>query len=1114
MDALTLSITCIYTHTGTLPDKIKCSQICDAAADGNVFKLRMLMDCGLTPDVMDYDLRTPLHLAAAGGRVLAVSFLLGQGADPCAEDRWGQTPLDDAIRGGTLYHRYCSKLVYMHGGHMSGSEREQQAALQDLAMLSVAEVRKRVKDLLSKGVDRRTPKAKTDDEILRSIELSHSLIEPASTMKDIFNRVGRQLNSSIDEMQRLGKHLTHTIAEHVEYQDVYMETVFSRMRFQQFLERLEDADEFDGRTWLDQTEEVTEEQYRLYQELDEFQQGIPNLASRAASRVRARCLQHILLHLSDVSNMHAVLTELCVRYGSNKSGPAGTEKTYVDVEIIYRILMPFVSIFLPLQAVRTTAKALVEEIGTTGSGEDRRSVRVSLSEMLSRSLRFRELLMNEEGKNMVILGGMSLPSVFKHLSYSQHMVLTGHCQLKVLEPGDNLRVDGYSVFVIVSGSLTRVKQGQGFSIEVAHENDEWNANTVLGEIGMLTGCDIGFTAACSSRCVLIEIPKYVVCQVFVSQPVCILGLAKTIPFAHSGVLEASRRLHAVPNQPSHAPKLAKKIRKLKSKYVKEGDEMHFDLDPADGAGAESMIKSSIVWVLLHIFHSFPSMGRDVDDPLVSVRSAFFGWKGISRFNASNLKSQRDGDAAESRASRHHVHDSGDGLLTSNVTEDKIISIVRNGLHLVDECWDVFCCNGKNIQVADLLECKQHLGEVGRGFFDQCIQPLADRFEHVGVVEKPQWWRAWMDYLDGSSMTQVETIRGGSEEIDSDHDIDITTQQYIMEYECDTNTAKAGLHRTVMGSSNMRKRLRQIKKMEPGDRAVVLEQSYRLVVGNLEAPLLRTDVKKFLQLVLIGEHCVIHQAEVDAFVEMCSPAGESASFITFEDIRILFLRDGKDMMLQSSLLIGTALNPLSTSFRIWQTCVEASAIYLFLEVPFRIAFEPFDSINDPALLSSGLVVDVLLCFNFVVNFFTAYQNKQSRWVSDHAKIAKHNLSHGFVWDLMAVMPIDWLVWWSGNAVTSHYLRLIKLASLSSAYRRKDHIGYLRISPAYDLTRLAMVTFVMVHWSSCCWFLIGGGGQHLKAAANSTSTGLSWYTPLVDEELDYYAAVPNPQETPYW
>jgi len=1110
VDALTLRITCIYTHTGTLPDKIKCSQICDAAADGNVFKLRMLMDCGLTPDVMDYDLRTPLHLAAAGGRVLAVSFLLGQGADPCAEDRWGQTPLDDAIRGGTLYHRYCSKLVYMHGGHMSGSEREQQAALQDLAMLSVAEVRKRVKDLLSKGVDRRTPKAKTDDEILRSIELSHSLIEPASTMKDIFNRVGRQLNSSIDEMQRLGKHLTHTIAEHVEYQDVYMETVFSRMRFQQFLERLEDADEFDGRTWLDQTEEVTEEQYRLYQELDEFQQGMPSLTGRAASRVRARCLQHILLHLSAVANMHAVLTELCVRYGSSKFG---SEKTYVDVEIMYRILMPFVSIFLPLPAVRTTAKALVEEIGTAGSSEDRRSVRVSLSEMLSRSSRFRELLMNEESKSMVILGGMSLPGVFKHLSYSQHMVLTGHCELKVLEPGDNLRIDGQNIFVVVSGSLTRVKQNHGFEIQGNHENDEWNANAVLGEIGMLTGCDVEITAACSSRCVLIEIPKHVVCQVFVAQPVCILGLAKIIPLVHPHVLTASSRLDTEPNQPSHAQKLAKKIRKWKSKWVKAQDETCLDHGPADEASTKP--KSSVVCVLLHIFHSFPSMGRDVDDRLVSAKSAFFGWKGISRFNASNMKPQRDEGAAESRANQYHMHDTHDGVLTGNVTEDRIISMVRNGLQLVDECWDIFCSNGKNVQVTDLLECKQHLGEVGRGFFDQCLQPLADKFEPVGVIEKPQWWGAWMDYLDGSSMTPDKMIMDGSDEADDDPDIDVTTQ-YNMEHKRNTNTAEAALRRTVMGSlgSDMRNRLRQINKMEPGDRAFVLEQSYRLVVGNLEAPLLRMDVKKFLQLVFIGEQCVIDQADVDDFVEICSPAGESASFITFEDIRILFLRGGKDMMLQSSLLIGTALNPLSTSFRIWQTCVEASAMYLFLEVPFRIAFEPFDSINDPALLSSGLVVDVLLCFNFVVNFFTAYQNKQSRWVSDHAKIAKHNLSHGFVWDLMAVMPIDWLVWWSGNAVTSHYLRLIKLASLSSAYRRKDHIGYLRISPAYDLTRLAMVTFVMVHWSSCCWFLIGGGGQHLKAAANSTSTGLSWYTPLVDEELDYYAAVPNPQETPYW
>lgn len=52
-----------------------------------------------------------VHLAAAEARVLAVSFLLGVSADPCSKDRWEGTPLDDALRGGTLYHYYCGKLI-------------------------------------------------------------------------------------------------------------------------------------------------------------------------------------------------------------------------------------------------------------------------------------------------------------------------------------------------------------------------------------------------------------------------------------------------------------------------------------------------------------------------------------------------------------------------------------------------------------------------------------------------------------------------------------------------------------------------------------------------------------------------------------------------------------------------------------------------------------------------------------------------------------------------------------------------------------------------------------------------------------------------------------------
>ncbi len=76
------------------------SQLCAAAAAGDLSELRRLIAAGADVSQADYDGRTPLHLAASEGEEEALCLLLHSGADPAPTDRWGNTPLDDARREG------------------------------------------------------------------------------------------------------------------------------------------------------------------------------------------------------------------------------------------------------------------------------------------------------------------------------------------------------------------------------------------------------------------------------------------------------------------------------------------------------------------------------------------------------------------------------------------------------------------------------------------------------------------------------------------------------------------------------------------------------------------------------------------------------------------------------------------------------------------------------------------------------------------------------------------------------------------------------------------------------------------------------------------------------
>ncbi|EME32465.1 hypothetical protein Gasu_02450 isoform 1 [Galdieria sulphuraria] len=108
-------------------------QLLRAAFIGLKEEVSCLIEAGVSTNVCDDDMRTPLHLAAAVGHVDIVKLLLDAGAEVNAMDCRGKTPLADAIRGR---HQKVIECLQSYGGSTSSPSFRKQPSIQQYKSMS------------------------------------------------------------------------------------------------------------------------------------------------------------------------------------------------------------------------------------------------------------------------------------------------------------------------------------------------------------------------------------------------------------------------------------------------------------------------------------------------------------------------------------------------------------------------------------------------------------------------------------------------------------------------------------------------------------------------------------------------------------------------------------------------------------------------------------------------------------------------------------------------------------------------------------------------------------------------------------------------------------------
>jgi hypothetical protein len=190
----------------------------------------------------------------------------------------------------------------------------------------------------------------------------------------------------------------------------------------------------------------------------------------------------------------------------------------------------------------------------------------------------------------------------------QHMVLSGHCSMQIREAGETISVDGNAMYIVVSGSLQRTLYN-GADHQLQFLKNEWHSGEVLGETALLTALDPDFTAECTSRAVLVEVPRHVVGMVLLSRPQFVIEVSRNVSRTNPLLVQAAMAFQRATGEPTQTTweTPGKLVNTIKTKVLRRAATSKragtFKVEMGNAtAGRSEDARSKQVCTLIHVFH--------------------------------------------------------------------------------------------------------------------------------------------------------------------------------------------------------------------------------------------------------------------------------------------------------------------------------------------------------------------------------------------------------------------------------------------------------------------------------------------------------------------------------